>query len=112
MTAKIDPKAFFDLPFENGKDITDKELKAAYDAGHTFIHIDLSDAHFSPQITLFNGNEFDAPRDKSPHIREINDTVAAFQYLQKNYNFIYQFFLKRSIRKYQYQKYLFCIARV
>lgn len=54
----------------------------------------------------------DAPRDKSPHIREINDTVAAFQYLQKNYNFIYQFFLKRSIRKYQYQKYLFCIARV
>lgn len=35
MTAKIDPKAFFDLPFENGKDITDKELKAAYDAGHT-----------------------------------------------------------------------------
>lgn len=34
---------------------------------------------------------FDAPRDKSPHIREINDTVAAFQYLQKNYNFMYQY---------------------
>ncbi|EKC6284888.1 hypothetical protein OP417_001978 [Escherichia coli] len=33
----------------------------------------------------------DAPRDKSPHIREINDTVAAFQYLQKNYNFMYQY---------------------
>ncbi len=62
MTAKIDPKAFFDLPFENGKEITDKELKAAYDAGHTFIHIDLSDAHFSPQITLFNGNELDRIR--------------------------------------------------
>lgn len=34
--------------------------------------------------------ESDAPRDKSPHIREINDIVAAFQYLQKNYSFISQ----------------------
>lgn len=63
-------------------------------------------------FALMRDTPHDAPRDKSPHIREINDTVAAFQYLQKNYNFIYQFFLKRSIRKYQYQKYLFCIARV
>ncbi|HID5224628.1 TPA: hypothetical protein ACXEMW_003231 [Proteus mirabilis] len=62
MTAKIEPKAFFDLPFENGKKITDTELKAAYDAGHSFIRIDLTDGHFAPEVTLFNGSELDRIR--------------------------------------------------
>ena len=29
--------------------------------------------------------QFDAPRDKCDHFREINGIAAAFQYLQKNY---------------------------
>nr|WP_314263738.1 hypothetical protein [uncultured Moellerella sp.] len=55
MTTKLE--GFFELPFENGKPITDKQLKDAYDKGHYNIHIDLTDELFSPEITLFDSNE-------------------------------------------------------
>ena len=66
MTTKLE--GFFELPFENEKPITDKQLKAAYDKGHYNIYIDLTDVCFSPEITLFDSNELGSVQGGIIHI--------------------------------------------
>ncbi|OAT21612.1 hypothetical protein [Proteus myxofaciens] len=57
MTAKVYGEPYYDFPVKDGQEITAKELKAAYDDGHQFIRIKLTDGHFSPKITLFPSDE-------------------------------------------------------
>lgn len=59
MMTELKLKNFFEFPFQHNQRITDKQLKAVYDEGHPFIHIILTDTHFSPEIILFNDNGLD-----------------------------------------------------
>ncbi|HHO4449869.1 TPA: aspartate 1-decarboxylase autocleavage activator PanM [Escherichia coli] len=54
------------------------------------------------EVTRRRGvGQYDAPRDKCAHFREINGIAAAFQYLQKNYNPTASTFLWPSTGKYR-----------
>lgn len=76
-------EGFFEFEFENGQVITGKQLKAVYDDGHTFIHIDLTDTHFSPEITLFNGSELNPIRGGIIRI-DNNSSMSTLVSIQKD----------------------------